>query len=85
MGLAEETKERSKIIDLDNYGISNDPTTNDLYIEVYNMMISENEKYRERYDLLEKRVAQGIKPLIITEGKTDIIHLEKSSGNLRTK
>ena len=34
MGLAETVPERSRIVDLDNMGISKDPTKNDLYLEV---------------------------------------------------
>jgi predicted ATP-binding protein involved in virulence len=41
MGLTEVAKERTKIIDLNNFGISTDLTDNELYDEVYKMMISE--------------------------------------------
>jgi predicted ATP-binding protein involved in virulence len=34
MELAEVAKERTKIIDLNNFGISTDPTDNELYDEV---------------------------------------------------
>lgn len=78
MGLAEQAHERSKIIDLDNLGISKDPTTNELYNEVYNMMIGENERFKEMYQSLEQEIKTGTKPLIITEGKTDIQHIRKA-------
>ena len=48
MGLADQALERSKVIDLDNFGISKDPTTNDLYNEVYKMMIGENDRFKEK-------------------------------------
>jgi predicted ATP-binding protein involved in virulence len=83
MGLAEEAQERSKIIDLDNLGISNDPTTNDLYTEVYNMMIGENERFKEMYQLLEKKIQEGEMPLIITEGETDVKHIKKAKEKLK--
>lgn len=82
MGLAELVQERSKIIDLDNLGISNDPTTNELYAEVYNMMINENERFKERYQSLEQEIQSGTIPLIITEGKTDIQHIKKAKEKL---
>nr|MDD3720379.1 AAA family ATPase [Candidatus Gracilibacteria bacterium] len=82
MGLAEELQERSKIIDLDNLGISTDPTTNDLYKEVYEMMVGENERFKEKYELLETKIKEGSKPLIITEGKTDRQHIEKAKEKL---
>lgn len=82
MGLAEEMQERSKIINLDDLGISKDPTSNELYAEVYNMMVSENERFKEMYHSLEQKVEEGNVPLIITEGKTDIQHLKKAMEKL---
>ena len=82
MGLAETILDRSKIIDLDNFGISKDPTLNSQYTEVYNMMISENQRFKEVYESLEQKIKQGTNPLIITEGKTDIQHLKKAKEKL---
>lgn len=78
MGLAEILKNRTKIIDLDNLGISKDPTTNELYTEVYNMMVGENNRFKELFLSLEKTVKSGTIPLIITEGKTDTQHIRKA-------
>jgi predicted ATP-dependent endonuclease of OLD family len=85
MGLAEKTKERARIIDLDNMGISTNPTSNELYIEVYNMMIGENERFKELYLLLQQAITSDTKPLIITEGKTDTKHLKKAKETLNIK
>lgn len=82
MGLAEQALERSKIVDLDNLGISKDPTTNELYLEVYNMMIGENERFKEMYQALERKIRDGTKPLIVTEGKTDVNHLRTARQKL---
>ena len=82
MGLAENLKDRSKIIDLDNFGISQDPTTNEQYKEVYNMMINENERFKDLYESLEKKLKNGTKPMIITEGKTDVKHIKKAKEKL---
>lgn len=71
MGLAEQAQERSKIIDLDNFGISKDPTTNELYNEVYKMMIKDNDRFKEMYKSLEDINEHNAAPLILTEGKTD--------------
>jgi predicted ATP-binding protein involved in virulence len=78
MGLAEEALERTKIIDLDNFGISSDPTSNELYQEVYNMMISENLRFKDLYQSLSLKINDGNLPLIITEGKTDAQHIRKA-------
>jgi len=78
MGLAEEVLNRTKIVDLDNFGISTDPTSNELYQEVYNMMISENSRFKNLYQSLSSSISEGNLPLIITEGKTDTQHIKKA-------
>ena len=77
MGLAEVVQERSKIIDLDNLGISNDPTTNELYTEVYNMMISENERFKEMYQSINSQIEITKNLQIVTEGK-NTEHIKKA-------
>lgn len=83
MGLAEQAQDRSKIVNLDNFGISKDPTTNALYGEVYEMMVGENEKFKELYQTLKQEVQQGTKPLVITEGKTDVQHIIRAKVKLQ--
>lgn len=82
MGLAEVTPDRTKIIDLETFGISKDPTTNELYAEVYRMMIGENDRFKELYRSLEEKVKSGKVPLVITEGKTDVQHLRSAKARL---
>ncbi|OEZ57035.1 AAA family ATPase [Duganella sp. HH105] len=82
IGLAEITPDRCKIIDLENFGISKDPTTNDLYSEVYKMMIDENYRFKDLYHALKEKVSTGISPLVITEGKTDVQHLKTAKNRL---
>ena len=78
MGLADEAMERTQIIDLDNNGIVCEPTNNDLYKEVYEMMINENQRFAERYNKLVNQIKSNSKPIIITEGKTDYRHIKKA-------
>ena len=78
MGLADEAIERTQIIDLDNNGIVCEPTNNDLYNEVYRMMVSENQRFAEKYKELTTIVETMNKPIVITEGKTDIKHILKA-------
>ena len=78
MGLADEAMERTQIIDLDNNGIVCEPTNNDLYKEVYEMMITENQRFADRYNNLVKQIETNSKPIIITEGKTDYRHIKKA-------
>lgn len=82
MGLAELIQDRTRIINLDNFGISTDPTTNDLYSEVYNMMICENDRFKNEFELLKEEINRNSKPLIITEGITDAIHIKKAKVKL---
>ncbi|MDZ4201359.1 MAG: AAA family ATPase [Gallionella sp.] len=82
MGLAEVTPTRAKIIDLETFGISKDPTTNELYSEVYRMMVGENDRFKELYRVLEEKVKNDGIPLVITEGKTDAQHLRNAKSRL---
>lgn len=78
MGLAEGLSNRTKIVDLDSFGITRDPTTNELYSEVYEMMVNDSNRIREEYIKLKDQIKQGNIPLIVTEGKTDIQHIRKA-------
>lgn len=82
MGLAEQLPDNSQIIDLDNNGIICTPQSNELYKEVYDMMIGENDRFAEKYKELEEYIGQEERPLIITEGFTDIKHLKKAKEKL---
>ena len=82
MGLADTLVERSQIIDLDNNGITCSPTNNDLYKEVYEMMVGENDQFAKKYYKLEDTLKAIKKPLVITEGKTDIKFIQKAKEAL---
>lgn len=76
MGLADEALNRTQIIDLDNNGVVCEPTNNELYKEVYDMMVNENQRFADKYRTLEGKIKAVNKPVIITEGKTDWKHLK---------
>ena len=76
MGLAEHQRNRSLLIDLDNEGVSISPEENAQYKEVYNMMLSENQRFADDVKSLANVVNTMRRPLIITEGKTDWKHLK---------
>ena len=82
MGLADDATERAQIIDLDNNGFICEPTNNDLYKEVYEMMINENQRFYDNYKQLQNVLYEFNKPIVITEGKTDIIHILKAKEKL---
>lgn len=85
MGLADEAIERAQIIDLDNNGIICEPTNNDLYKEVYEMMISDNQRFYYNFKNLQEELTELNKPIVITEGKTDIVHIIKAKEKLGIK
>ncbi len=84
MGLAEEvtTQQRTKIIDIDNGGLTRTPTEDPQYLDVYDMMIKENKNFKTAHDALQASITENNKPLIITEGKTDIQHLKTAMKRL---
>lgn len=82
MGLADEAIERSKIIDLDNFGMTKDPYNSDLYTEVYDMMVGDSLSFREQFLKLKSASEESKRTLIVTEGKTDIQHLRAAAKSL---
>lgn len=85
MGLADETLERTLIFDLDNNGIICSPQNNPLYTEVYELMVNEKNHFYEQYRNLQNELNTLSKPIIITEGKTDIVHILKAKEKLGLK
>ncbi len=82
MGLADICPNRAKIFDLDRGGLISEPTTNEQYQEVYNMILSENDKVLEEYNSLRTLIKESTTPIVIPEGKTDTMHLEKAFKEL---
>ncbi len=82
MGLADNQKGETQIIDLDNNGIVCEPTNNNLYKEVYEMMINENQRFYDNFKQLQNELNELNMPVVITEGKTDIIHILKAKEKL---
>ena len=83
LGLAESDIITYKIYDLDNNGTPCPPQDNELFKEVYEMMISENNRYASMYKSLQEKMNSAKKPLIITEGKTDWKHLKAAMRELK--
>ena len=76
LGLDEAMKGNYKLFDLDNKGISCTPQSNELFAEVYEMMIDENNQFARKYQGILAELLESRKPLVITEGKTDWKHLK---------
>ncbi len=77
LGLAENSQNiKSAIFDMDRNGCRCEAGNNDLYQEVYQMMVAENDRFADKYKELSNQIKSDNKPLIITEGKTDWKHIK---------
>ena len=77
LGLAEKKQTiKSTIFDMDRNGCRCEVESNDLYQEVYQMMVAENDRFADKYKELSSQIESDHKPLIITEGKTDWKHIK---------
>lgn len=83
LGLAKnnETKLRAKIIDLDINGAETPIENTGLYEECYNLMLTENTKYKEAYEKLKN----STKNVVICEGPTDVKHLKNAITKLNNQ
>lgn len=79
MGLAHQMIDKAIIFDLDRQGKPSLPTTNKVFEDAYEAMIDEHK--RIAYALMEI-VKEFNKPVVITEGKTDIKHILKAKEKL---
>lgn len=49
------------------------------------MMIGENDRFKEQFNLLNQVIQESNTPLIITEGKTDVQHIKKAKEKLNVE
>lgn len=82
LGLADEDSIFYKIYNLDNNGLMCSPHNNELFREVYEMMISENDQFASKYKAILAETKESTVPLLITEGKTDWKHLKSAMSAL---
>ncbi len=78
MGLADEDSGQTRIIDLDNGGIISTPTNNEVYQGTYELFLHDQRHFAVEYEKVSERLKQLTRPVVITEGKTDIKHLLKA-------
>ena len=84
MGLSEipVIANKAHIVDLDNNGIESTPISNEVYESAYQLFMNDKNRYAEEYRKLKEALDQTSKPLVITEGKTDIKHIVKAMSKL---
>ena len=78
MGLADKASDRTYIVDLDNGGVITTPTNNEVYQDTYEMFLNERNHFAEEYEKVNAKLKQLERPVVITEGKTDIKHILKA-------
>lgn len=82
MGMADECAEMTHIIDLDNGGMTSTPTNNAIYQETYELFLKEKNYFAIEYEKVSGVLKQLVRPVVITEGKTDIKHILKAMEKL---
>jgi hypothetical protein len=82
MGLADEALDNALILDLDNGGLTTTPTNNELYQETYELFLKEKYDFAIEYEKVSQKLKQLMRPVVITEGKTDIKHILKAMEKL---
>lgn len=82
VGLEKQDTVPYEIIDMDCGGSKANCLDTDLYEDVYNSIISENENYRALAKELREKLKDIETPLIITEGKTDVMHIKAAEKAL---
>lgn len=82
MGLGDECPETAHIFDLDNGGIMTTPTNNDVYQETYELFLNEKNRFATEYEKVNEQLKLLTRPVVITEGKTDIKHIMKAMQKL---
>lgn len=78
MGLADKAPDRTSIVDLDNGGVATTPTNNDVYQDTYEMFLNERNRFAVEYEKVKGILKQLERPVVITEGKTDVKHILKA-------
>jgi hypothetical protein len=76
MGLADTLPTRGRIIDLSS-GLSIAPVNDPLYQEVYELMLGEEARFRDRYIALQQQIDLSRKLQLITEG-ANTEHIRKA-------
>ena len=83
LGLEENPSLTYQIRDMEHHGINCSPRDNLLFEEAYDVMLEQNLQYRKHFQDFQNRYKDITKPLIITEGKTDWMHLEAAKKALK--
>lgn len=84
IGLSEIVDNRTNLLSLP-FGVSIRPSDDAQYAEVYDLMLKEDGRFKELAGALQRKIdehRENLKPLIVTEGKTDVTHLEVALSKL---
>ena len=78
IGLADRIKSGCSVLDLDSGGIECEPNKNDVFLEAYDAMTKENERFANLYHTLNEKVKHDTKPVVYVEGRTDEKYFTKA-------
>lgn len=78
----EETGIHVNVFDLDKGGLLTSPKHTVELNQVYDMVMEDNKNYLRLYNELKETLEKSQKPLILTEGKTDVKHLQAAAKAL---
>ena len=81
LGLQEEPDLKYIMIDLERR-VPCLPEQTEIFRDVYNIMIAQNERFADKYHELQAKLTDSTKPIVITEGKTDWKHLKAALRRL---
>ena len=84
IGLNEIVPDRTEIVSLP-FGVRIRPSEDTQYGEVYDLMLAEESRFKDLAVALQRQIddhRENMKPLLVTEGKTDVAHLKKAAQAL---
>jgi len=82
LGISQQLQEKARFLDLASNGLEIPIDNIDEWDDVYKIVIDKNEDYKKKAEELQSIINKGTNPLIITEGKTDIVHLKTALKRL---
>lgn len=87
IGLNESVPDRAEILSLP-FGVRMMPADDPQYSEVYELMLKEEGRFKDLAVALQRQIEEhreNSKPLFVTEGKTDVVHIKRAMQTLGIK
>jgi len=85
LGSAEILRERVRFLDLAINGAETPVEKIAEWDDVYQLVVGKNENYKSQLEELQKKITSNTKPVIVTEGKTDVTHIRTAISRMLIK